>query len=175
MILSKYERYSLSNQLRILEALYPSEADDLAVQREAVEKGYFLAIEEGMEHIYDSDSVVSLEECEEVWSVMNMFLAIDQTIKALGKANLHDDYFTRFRGYDGNNEAKFMGFAEFTIKRMGRFAHLPLEKSDYLNSHMPIREMYLSMHEEWQRISLNSRFPMSEQDLIRVLSAGYRR
>ena len=45
--LSRLDRLFLSNQLRILEALYPEEANDLARRREALECGY--------EMLYDWD------------------------------------------------------------------------------------------------------------------------
>ena len=53
MPLSKLERYFLSNQLRIMETLFPNEADDFAVQREAIEQGYSFVYGMGMDHILD--------------------------------------------------------------------------------------------------------------------------
>jgi len=101
MELSKLERYFLSNQLRILEALYPTEADEFAVQREAIEQGYSFIYEMGMDHILDGDDVMTQNEAKEVWDAMDMFLSIDRTIQELGLEELHNEHFTRFRGYDG--------------------------------------------------------------------------
>lgn len=42
MKLTRMERIVLVNQLRIMEALYPDEASQLGVQREALERGYEL-------------------------------------------------------------------------------------------------------------------------------------
>ena len=38
--LTTLDRLVLSNQYRILEALYPDEAETLAIKREAIENGY---------------------------------------------------------------------------------------------------------------------------------------
>jgi uncharacterized protein YfbU (UPF0304 family) len=170
--LNKLERYYLSNQLRILEALYPNEADELAVQREAVEQGYSLVYDLGMDHILDGNDAMTTEESKEVWDVMDMFLSIDRTIQDLDLKALHEEHSTRFRGYDGNNERKFMGFAAFTLERLGRFTHLPLKEKLYFNSHMPTRQIYVRMLIEWRKIDYQNRFPMSEDDLMRVLNSA---
>jgi uncharacterized protein YfbU (UPF0304 family) len=170
--LNKLERYYLSNQLRILEALYPNEADELAVQREAVEQGYSLVYDLGMDHILDGNDAMTTEESKEVWDVMDMFLSIDRTIQDLDLKALHEEHSTRFRGYDGNNESKFMGFAAFTLERLGRFTHLPLKEKLYFNSHMPTRQIYARMLIEWRKIDYQNRFPMREDDLMRVLNSA---
>ncbi len=172
MELSKLERYFLSNQLRILEALYPNEADEFAVQREAVEQGYSFIYEMGMDHILDDEDAMTPEEAREVWNAMDMFLSIDRTIQDLGLEELQNKHITRFRGYDGNNESKFMGFAAFTVERLGRFTHLPLKEELYFNSHMPTREIYARMLTEWRKIDYQNRFPMKKEDLMTVLEAA---
>ncbi len=171
MEISKLDRYFLSNQLRILEALYPQEAGELAVQREAIEEGYSFVYDMGMDHILDGKDAMTPEESKEVWEVMDMFLSIDRTIKNLNLEHLHDEHSTRFRGYDGNNESKFMGFAAFTVERLKRFTHLPLNEELYFNSHAPMRQTYNRMLVEWRKIGYPQRFPMNEADLMRVLDA----
>ena len=51
------ERWMVSNQLRILEALYPEEAESLAVQREANERDY--------EYVYDINSPIDTDTMDE--------------------------------------------------------------------------------------------------------------
>ena len=171
--MNKLERFFLSNQLRIMEALYPDEADGFAVQREAVEQGYsFIYDNMFMEHIYDGNDAMTRKESEEVWNVMDMFLSIDRSIKDLGLEEFHKDYSnTFFQGYDGNNEGKFMGFAAFTVERLGRFTHLPLKEKFYFNSHSPMRKSYGAMLSVWQNIDYKNRWPMSKDDLQQVLDA----
>jgi uncharacterized protein YfbU (UPF0304 family) len=172
MKLSRLERYFLSNQLRILEALYPEEAESFAVQREAVEQGYELAYTIGMDHIHDETDSVSDEDSKEVWDTMDMFLSIDRTIEESGLQELHSKHFTRFAGYDGNSESKYMGFASFTVERLARFTHLPLKEDGYFNSHMPTRPVYQRMLQVWRNIPYDKRFPMSKERLLQVLEAA---
>lgn len=173
MQLSRLERYFLSNQLRILEKLYPSEADELGVQREAIELGYTSIYEMGMDHILDGDDCMSLEDIQEVWDTMDMFLSIDHSFKELDLGDQHTENPERFFcGYDGNNEAKFMSFAMFTVERLGRFRDLPLKQKFYYNSHSPRRDTYKKMLSVWRKIDYTKRFPMSLDDLESVLGAS---
>ena len=69
--LSKLERIILTNQLKILEALYPDEATQLSVQREGLERGYELLYGLDFEYIYDGDDVMAPDESREVWDTMD--------------------------------------------------------------------------------------------------------
>lgn len=171
MELTKLERYFLSNQLRILEALYPQEADEYAKKREILESGYEYLYDSGMEYIYEGRDVMSVEECKEVWNTLDMFEGIDRSLENLGRQ--HDNPSrTKFRGYDGNSESKFMGFAEFTINRERRWTYLPLAEENYFNSHMQLREVYGRMLVEYQQIPHAERYSMSAELLERVIGAA---
>src|SRR3546814_2004917 len=75
--LIRKERLFLSNQMRILEALYPEEAQYISTQRVAVERGYeFLYDFELMSHIYEGDDTLSSDEAKEVWDTLEMFGAL---------------------------------------------------------------------------------------------------
>lgn len=150
---TKLDRYLISNQLRILEKLYPEEADTYAVQREIFEQGYEMLYSWQLDHIYDGVDAMTREECSEVWDTMDMYVALER-----GGSDL------KFQGYDGNNETKFMSFARFTVERLERFTHLPMKEPRYWNSHSPIRGMYQRMLEEWKSIPSPARYtPTPEQ------------
>lgn len=170
--LSRLERYFLSNQLRILEALYPDEADSLAVRREAIERGYEFLYGWDMEHIYSGDDVMTPEESAEVWETLDMFDAIERSSQTVGPENLDGFHFKKFAGYDGNNESKFMSFAAFTVERLGRFQYIQTAKAGYWNSHAPVRAIYQRMLEVWQRIPRERRFDLSLDQLREILGAA---
>ena len=170
--LSRLDRYFLSNQLRILEALYPDEADDIAVRREAVERGYEMLYHWDMDFIYGGDDVMTVEESSEVWDTLDMFCAIDMSAKRIGKAELQGSAFAKFRGYDGNNETKFMAFAAFTVERLNRFEYVPMPKKGYWNSHMPTRHAYNRMLAEWRKVPRERRLELTEDELAAILNAA---
>lgn len=170
---TRFERYQLSIQLRILEALYPDEAESIAVQREAIEHGYELLYRWQMEHIYDGDDVMTREECLEVWNTLDMFDIIGRSISEIGKPEYKEHFAAKFAGYDGNNESKFMGFAAFTVERQKRFEYVRVERG--WNSHFPARQMYLRMLEVLQSLNLAPQMGgnlLSEAQLIQVLDAA---
>lgn len=173
MKLTKLERIFLVNQLKILEALYPDEAEQLSLQREALEQGYEMLYKWHTEYIYEGDDVMTIEESREVWDTMEMFVAIDRSLKELSQDQVNDKrLWTKFMGYDGNNEGKFMSFAQFTVERMKRFDDLPMPKPGYFNAHMPVRDIYRRMLAEWKKVPSQSRFDLNKVDLTKILAAA---
>lgn len=171
--LSRFERLLLSNQMRILEALYPQDAEQIAISREAVERGYEMLYEwEIMEHIYDGSSIMTREESEEVWDTLDMFSEIQNFFERNPNSKLKDKPFSHFRGYDGNTESKFMAFAAYTVKRLQRFESIVLAKENYWNSHMQIRDVYRRMLKEWEKAPRVERMNLSEADVEALLAAA---
>jgi uncharacterized protein YfbU (UPF0304 family) len=168
--LTKLDRVFMVNQLRILEALYPDEATQLGVQREALERGYEMLYAWDTQNIYDGDEVMTVEESREVFDTMDMFDAIARSMPA--DADMSKYPFKKFVGYDGNNESKFMGFAQFTVERLGRFEYLPMERPGYWNSHAPVREIYQRMLDEWKTVPQEQRFELTKEQLESVLGAA---
>jgi uncharacterized protein YfbU (UPF0304 family) len=168
--LTKLERISLINQYKIMEALYPDEATQLSVQREVLERGYEMLYAWGFDMISDGEGAMSVDESKEVWDTMDMFDAIERS----KPKNFDTSPYlrTKFGGYDGNNESKFMAFARFTVERLERFEYLPMERAGSWNSHMPVRDTYNRMLEKWKNLPSIQRFSMSVEQLKSVLDAA---
>ena len=171
MKLTKQERIGLIHQHRIIQRLYPDEVTDNEKAIEILINGYEYLYDELYGCVYDGEDTMSEEECKEVWDTLSMFESIDRTIKDMG-AKHYDGMGTKFFGYDGNNEGKFLGFAEFTVMKLRRFSHLPLEKDNYFNSHTPARNTYGNMLSVWKKIDVAERYPMSQENLDKVLDAS---
>ncbi|RWP02387.1 MAG: YfbU family protein [Mesorhizobium sp.] len=170
--LSRLDRLFLSNQMRILEALYPEEADGIATRREAIERGYEMLYQWDMDDIYDGDDIMTAEESTEVWDTLDMFDSINRFLEASNNEELKNNSFAKFRGYDGNNETKFMTFTAYTIERLKRFEYVPTPRKGYWNSHMPVRETYQRMLEEWRKVPRERRFELTEAEVKSILAAA---
>lgn len=188
--LSRKERLFLSNQMRILEALYPEEAQYISTQRVAVERGYeFLYDFELMSHIYEGDDTLSSDEAKEVWDTLEMFGALgdaDEKAAPAGAAKgggpdagqpaapdpAPDHPLRHFRGYDGNNESKFMAFAAYTVQKLGRFEYVKLARNNYWNSHMPMRPIYQRMLAVWRELPAENRLDLDAAQAAHVRAAG---
>ena len=165
MELSLLERWMVSNQLRILEALYPEDAEDLAIQREAIECGYEFAY--GINLPVDPDTMTDADG-REVWDTLDMFRAIENSIRELGTDDLETHPDRKFCGYDGNNETKFMAFTSYTVERLERWT----EQSGDFNSHAPMRPKYKHMLKVWKGFLVKERFNMNQGQVQAVLDAA---
>ena len=123
MRLTQAERWILSNQYQILEALQPNDAyatHNLTNAREIVEHGY--------EYLYSlvspiMDTVVTEAEGDEVVSILQMFRVLSQSYNNLPDAEKEgvNTQYTTFRGFDGNDETAQFVFARFFCLNMGNF------------------------------------------------------
>lgn len=168
MNLNRTERWILANQYRILAALYPKEGYDRV--HIALEHGYAAAIAQLSDHIYPDEDTLSLQECSEVLNIMSTYEALQRSRKALEDPGDIDVDDVRFEGFDGNNEAKYMGYAQYVIEQEHRFTYLDREEG--LNSHMPLLGDYRLMVDQWQQ--LGRRYNLTRDEMLRILHAGGR-
>jgi uncharacterized protein YfbU (UPF0304 family) len=103
---------------------------------------------------------------------MDMFDAIGRALEKADPPIADRMILTKFAGYDGNNEGKFMTFSEFTVEQLRRFEYLPTEHPGYWNSHVPMRDTYNRMLTEWRKIPVQRRFEMTREELNSVLAAA---
>lgn len=165
--LSRVERWILSNQYRILEALYPEEADHLAHAREALEQGFEGRYEDLASHI--DESVLSPQECREVVDILAMYDALQRSRTALGEQTKIKEEEVRFAGFDGNNETAQMVYARhFCGGPLGRFQGLDTAKD--FNSHFPSLDSYRAMLRVWKDQCKGS-YQMTEAQIRQVLDA----
>ncbi|MBV9958193.1 MAG: YfbU family protein [Acidobacteria bacterium] len=166
MKLSRTERWILSNQFRILEALYPNEAEDFADAREIVERGYELHYDWITQYI--SEDVMKADESSEVIKILSMFRALKYSFKALDNKSGIEEWQIDFAGFDGNSEGKQMVYAKyFCNSEGGKFTELNI--GDDFNSHCPTIDRYRRMLAEWEKSS--DRNKLMREDILRIISA----
>src|SRR3546814_17942827 len=83
-----------------------------------------------------------------------------------------DHPLRHFRGYDGNNESKFMAFAAYTVPKLGRFEYVKLARNNYWNSHMPMRPISPRMLAVWREPPAGKRLALDAAQAARVRAAG---
>ena len=168
MELDKKERLILSNQLKILEKLYPDEADYYAQHRKALEEGYALHYSWLFENIYDE---MSVEECKEVLDFLDMYRAITFSYQKLeDKGELESHSYLKFSGFDGNNETKQMAYAQYFMIDLDRYQELRYDQpSPDLNSHMQMLPKYRNMLKKWK--NCKDKNYLSKDDIELILSA----
>ncbi len=148
MELSRKDRWVLSNQYRILEALYPDEADGFRQTREALESGY--ALHYDPQHIYEDE--LSVDQCREVLDILDMHRALHFSFRNLQDTQGIDKRNVEFDGFDGNNETSYLGYARYYWGLDGgeqRFKELHGSGDDF-NSHSPVLDIYRRMLAVWK-------------------------
>jgi uncharacterized protein YfbU (UPF0304 family) len=167
MELSEKDRLIIANQLKILEKLYPEEAEYYAQHRKAIEHGYRLHYDWLTEHFYEE---MTEEECKEVLDILEMYRIITFSFQKLSDKKGVDERRLRFQGFDGNEEGRQFSYALYFIVDLGRFDELRYgAQYPDLNSHAPMLDQYRRMLTVWH--SFDNRFELNKAQLCQVLEA----
>jgi uncharacterized protein YfbU (UPF0304 family) len=167
MILSETERCILSNQYRILAALYPNDADHFALAQEVLDSGYEYLYDEFSQHIYRE--TFSSERSDEVISILEMFTVVEGSYNNLDDKDGVDPFYAKFSGFDGNNETEERSFARFFCNKMDRFNGIEVDVNSHAQ-HLPMYRRMLARFKELRPL-FPERFLTKEQ-LIEITAAG---
>jgi uncharacterized protein len=170
MNLTRFERLMLANQLQILEAVNPDEAESYAYQREALEEGYELHYDAAFEAI--SSDTMTEADCHFVVDVLAMHRSLQFACNDLGDMTGIDAHDIEFRGFDGNEESRLLGYCKYFCHEKpgpGRFTELTKAWRDDFNSHWPMADRYRQMLKAW-RESANPH-ELTKDDIVRIVAA----
>jgi len=146
--LTPAQRVLLANQLKILEALYPDEADHYGQWRDAVESGYTIHYDQGAEWLVTEE--MTEQECMEVRDILTMFCDLKHSVAESKDTSGIDLNAVGFRGFSGNEECRYLGYADFLINKTHRWQPLS-DSGDGLNSHFPFLDAYRRMLAVWRK------------------------
>jgi len=167
MSLSMAERVIIVNQMRILETLYPDEAKSIAYNRQAIESGYPLHYDDVASDLGVHEEALSFDQCIEVLDILSMFRALHFSMEKLADKAGIENWLVRFEGFDGNNEAGQLAYAEWFCLTGSRFEEL--HRPEGFNSHSPVLDAYRRMLEEWNRSQ--EKHALSRDDILRIGNA----
>ena len=143
MNLSAYERLTLSMSLR----------DRAEREEDKTYNEHAAIIENGYSTLYGevfgitAEAELSKDVQDDVYEVLNMFRALHPGHVAGPDWNPSgDQYYQKFRGFDGNESDGRYGFARFLMETLGRFEE---SRSEY-NSHGATLDTYHEMLHRWQ-------------------------
>lgn len=135
------ERLFLVNQYRILEKLYPDEAENLSRKRDVVSSGYSLDYN-WLANDIEKDEL-SEEECKEMLDILSMHRALKSSCESAGV----DPKLVAFKGFDGNTETKQFAYTVYLLERCNSWDDLHNKGHDY-NNHFPTLRRYRAMLRE---------------------------
>jgi uncharacterized protein len=125
-------------------------------------------------HIDKRGHVSFVANVLDMWDFMEVaFEKLDDGDKArLAEASKPFGTLVRFPGFDGNNEAEYLGIARFLIDDLGRFGRFQ-DRERGLNSHHPTLKMYGAMYRVFEPIRKTLVFgkTMSVVQMAEILNA----
>ncbi len=168
MKLTQTERWTLVNQYRILEALYPKEADFFKEAQEILEHGFEIEYSGLCQNVYKDEDTLSTDECKEVIDILSMFDNLRYSYDQIEDKSDIEKHSLSFSGFDGNDslEVKYLSYSRFLCEVQGKFEKLT--KGDFYNSHAPSLDMYRRMLGAYKNIERKSQ--MSKEEINKVLS-----
>ncbi|MFY0758754.1 YfbU family protein [Metabacillus dongyingensis] len=167
MELTKYERLNLINQYKILEKLYPEEANDYKLLRTALEEGYVLNYNDSFHWMEEE---LSKENCREVLDILNMYRTLTFSYRDLNdKGNINESDVI-FPGFDGNHETGQYVYAKYYIFDLDRYheLHDKIQYPDF-NSHRGMLNKYRRMLSVYNQ--LNDKHSLNAEEIRNVLEA----
>jgi len=138
--LSKIERLMLINQFKILKKLN-DDCTDYDDDIKALEYGYVSHYSWMTQNICDE---VPEELCKLVLDVLSLHEKLHFSYEKLTDKDGIDADSIKFRGFDGNNETEYMGYAQYFCHQLQRYTILFKSNFDF-NSHFPSLDRYKAM------------------------------
>ncbi|MCF6808076.1 YfbU family protein [Thiotrichales bacterium 19S9-12] len=151
MKLSKAERLILVNQYELLKHLDQKNEKDYEEKIEIIKSGYEELYPAVASHLHEE---FTTEDCQFVWDILNLYRAVHYYMKNnQGKeTKITNHPWSKFNGFDLDNEAKYFGFTKFIIQNQGRYPELA--KID-LNSHSPRIPKYRRMVDKFKKYKVS--------------------
>ena len=155
MELKRSERWILSCQYRILEALYPQEADEFRKVREALDRGdaAVIAAHAPFSDRHEPlDPDLSEEDRSRIRRILSLFDALQHSHREMEEPPAIDDpEELLFRGFDAESERALAEYASRLLAETGQFAHVDHKES--LDGEGPMLPAYQRMLDAWRTYS----------------------
>lgn len=146
MKLSVTERLMLSNQYRILERLYPDEAESYARFQRILESGYEIHYNDLAP--WGTEPPISRVEAKEALDILSMYQDMQHCFDNLADKSGIDADDIVFPGFDGNNDINKLSYTRYAVEECGRFSGLRYRD---LDAHAPVTEPHERMLEEYHK------------------------
>jgi uncharacterized protein YfbU (UPF0304 family) len=160
--LTAVERLMLANQYEILALLKKDDSyEDMAKN---LRDGYKWIYDQYAQHLSED---LPDEDAEHVLAILGIFSDMSDSYDQLTDKSGIDEHYVRFHGFDGNNEAEFLGFAS-ALSKNGNYSKTVGKHAR--NSHMPTTAAYRRMIEEWKRLG-EPNYPYSKDTILSITTA----
>lgn len=166
MDLTIKDRVILYNQYEILKHLNPEELDIYELNQAILSCGFKYNYDELTDGFYDElDESVS----KYVFEVFDMYRSLISSYNELSyeEKKSIDMNDIKFKGYDGNEETDYYGYAMFVLEGLRRYDEIYNSGDVVFNSHRNMLYTYNSMLNKWH--SFNNRYGVLSLEQIKEI------
>lgn len=149
MKLDQYQRWTLINELMILEKMYPDQAEHFRLKRRVFQDGHANLYSHALSE--DLREGLSEEAYRETEDILWMFLNLQQACEALLPGHGIKLDLLQFKGFHNRVEWCRNSYAIYVLKTQDRFADL-----EYGTASQPMLPRYRRMLEAWEKCSEQS-------------------
>lgn len=161
------QRLILMNQYKILEKLYPEDAELYARYEEILNEGYTLHYNDLIEYM---SKPMPEKEMEFVLDILDLYNTMHLAVYR-SKNEKYKGKTIYFPGFDGNHEYEYLNYARFFIFRLDRFQELQKKDTfESYNTHVRTLDTYKSMLEYWNESKNENKFILTEQQLDELIA-----
>ncbi len=160
--LTDAERLLLANQYEILALL--KEDDSYAKMAQNLRDGHKWLYEQ---HATTISENLPDTQVEHVLSILGIYSDLKDSYQKLADKSNIESHLVTFPGFDGNNEAELLHFAQ-ALAANGNYSETI--GKDAKNSHMPTTDMYERMIEAWEKLG-KPRYPLNLEQITSILDA----
>lgn len=146
-MLSKAERLILFNQFEILKLLTQDETlkEEYEIKQNILYEGF----EGEYNTLFFDDETVSKKVCDEVRSILYMFMCLSESYDNLQDKRDLETYDVMFQGFDGNDESDYYYYAKWIVKNN----EFPQFAGCDMNSHSKKLSKYRTMLEKFNEVT----------------------
>lgn len=169
--LSTQQRLILLNQYKILEKLYPEEAEKYSQYQDIVVNGFTLHYADLINLEYISEPMKK-EDMEFVLDILDVYDALYDAVKIRQNQPEYKGKKIVFPGFDGNNEYRLIEYMQFFIYKLNRFDCLRKKNSNDYNTHGITKQYYEQMIEKWRKFKINESY-LNDKNLEELIDMSY--
>lgn len=163
MKLTRLERWTLSNQYKIMALVDPANRDEYDRIGDALDSGFEREYGNLAPYIVSDGAVMSDDQCRDALDILDMFQAITYALDDLEDTSGLNLQRLRFSGFDGNTEGKYIHYLKY-LQQDERFTNV--NGGDGNNSHHQTLPRYREMVAEWERSP--DKYRLTKDDLLRL-------
>ncbi|MCR4734846.1 MAG: YfbU family protein [Treponema sp.] len=164
------QRLILMNQYKILEKLYPEDAETYERYQEILNEGYTLHYSDLIDYM---SQPMEENDMRFVLDILDLYSTLFYAVFRSDNPKYKNKQ-VYFPGFDGNHEYKYLNYTRFFLFRLNRFNELQKEDTyESYNTHGQTLDYYKKMLNYWNELPQKNKFNLTSEQLDALLDMAH--